>query len=125
MSGIVAMLVLKMYVFKDRHVFVWSSIRASSDRLIHRIVDGVREKSVEWKTKGLLKMVTVVYDSVIPFLERQYRKVASSFYKLHRRLWSFLEYSKHSSRHVSDYLKKISEDSEAAKEEKKAEDAKE
>jgi len=109
LAGMISIIVLKMSVFKERHFNFWIRIRRFSDDMIHRFGRFVKDRSVQFKHQSLLKIISLFYHSVIPFVERQYRKTASSFYKLHRKLWGFLEYSKSSTKHVSEYLKHLSE----------------
>ncbi len=69
------------------------------------------EQSEEFQTfeRGLRKVLSVTYHRFIPFLENQYRKVAGSIYRLHRKLSRVFEYSKSTTRNVSEHLHHLTE----------------
>ncbi len=110
-SGVSAilMVLLKATVFKNRHVHVWVKARQVSDSYLHRGAVKTKAISSHATHQSLLKIVAVIYHKIIPTVEKVYRAIASFFYKCHRRAWRFLEYSKHSTHQVSEYLRHLSD----------------
>ncbi len=105
----ITIILLKMFVFDDTHIALWVSVRKMTDSILHRIAGWIRDNVIYVKHTGLLKILSVIYHRFIPFLENQYRKLASALYRLHRKLSHMFEYSKSTTRSVSEHLQHLSE----------------
>jgi hypothetical protein len=84
-----------------------SRYTAKTDIVFVQLGNQVRDKANQIRHSALLKFHDIVYDSFIPWTQRRYRGLASITYRLHRKIWSTLEYSKQSSHKVSTYLRKL------------------
>lgn len=89
-----------------------SSTTKPLDGVLQQAGEKLSSHAADARHAALLKFHDFIYDDFIPWMQRRYRMIASGVYRLHRRLWSTLEYSRYSSHKVSDYLKQLSHEKE-------------
>jgi hypothetical protein len=107
--AMVLMVGLKMLSLSGRPIRIVTVASQKADAKVSVWSDKAKDVLKDWRTAMLLKFHDFVYDTFIPWTQRRYRFLASMVYRVHRKVWSLMEYSKQSSHKVSDYLRHVSE----------------
>lgn len=109
------MVCVKILSNRGVQLSLFTRISVAIDSKIDLVITKTRIIARRYKTWSLIEFHRFIYGIFIPWTQKRYRIVASVVYRIHRRTWSLLEYSKQSSHKVSEYLKHISHKEELAK----------